>query len=95
MKEVSDYLHWNHPVTISIMPDHQFCAELKAIPGLCAYGPTMSAALEELEGVKAVAFTLMKSQGKTIPLPTVHLEIPLDFFEQLSQREPLEQFVVV
>jgi len=95
MKDISYYLKLNYPVVINLLPDQQFCAEMKRIPGLCAYGATMSAALAELEGVKTAAFALMLKQGKTIPLPTVHLEIPIDTFELLPQREQMEQFVVV
>jgi predicted RNase H-like HicB family nuclease len=95
MKDISYYLKLNYPVVINILPDQQFCAEIKLIPGLCAYGATRSAALEELEGVKMAAFALMLKQGKTIPLPTVHLEIPIDAFEHLPQREQIEQFVVI
>ena len=95
MKDVSYYLELNYPVVINLLPDHQFCAEIKLIPGLCAYGATMPAALEELERVKVAAFTLMLKQGKTIPLPTVHLEIPIDTFKELPQREQIEQFIVV
>jgi predicted RNase H-like HicB family nuclease len=95
MKDISYYLKLNYPVVINLLPDHQYCAEIKQITGLCAYGATMSEALEELEGVKTAAFTLMLEQGKTIPVPTVHLEIPMDAFEQLPQREQIEQFMVV
>lgn len=31
---------------------------------------------------------------RTIPVPTVHLEIPLDEFEQLANQTPIGQFVV-
>jgi predicted RNase H-like HicB family nuclease len=94
MKELAYYLQLHYPVEIQPMPDGMFCAEIKEIPGLCAYGKSMVEALEEIEAVKTTAFELMLKQGKDIPLPTVHLEIPVDAFEQLPNREQIEQFVV-
>lgn len=77
----------HYPVEIQPLPEGIFCAEIKEIPGLCAYGATMIEALEEIEYVKAAAFELMLKQGKDIPLPTVRLEIPVDLFEQLSNHK--------
>ncbi len=94
MKDISYYLQLNYPVDIHAMPDGMFCAEIKIVPGLCAYGTTMIEALEELNIVKTTAFELMLQQGKEIPLPTVLLEIPVDEFQQLSNRAHIEQFVV-
>jgi predicted RNase H-like HicB family nuclease len=94
MKTLADYLKLHYPVEIQPMPDGMFCAEMKDIPGLCAYGASMVEALEEIEQVKTTAFELMLKQGKDIPLPTVHLAIPVDMFEQLPNREQIEQFVV-
>jgi len=54
----------------------------------------MVEALEEIEQVKTTAFELMLKQGKDIPLPTVHLAIPVDMFEQLPNRKQIEQFVI-
>jgi predicted RNase H-like HicB family nuclease len=94
MRDASYYQQINYPVEIQPMPDGIFRAEIRTIPGLCAYGNTMVEALEELDIVKTTAFELMLEQGKEIPLPTVHLEIPLDEFEQLANRTPIGQFVV-
>lgn len=94
MKTLTEYMQLHYPVEIQPLPDGMFCAEIKDIPGLCAYGATMVDALEELEHVKATAFELMLAQGKDIPLPTVHLAIPLDLFQQLANREQIAQFVV-
>ncbi len=94
MKDVSYYMKLNYPVEIKSMPDGMYCAEFKDVPGLCAYGASMVEALEEIEMVKATAFELMMKQGKDIPLPKVHLEIPVDAFEQLPNREQMEQFMV-
>jgi predicted RNase H-like HicB family nuclease len=95
MKDISYYMKLNYPVEIKSMPDGMYCAEIKVIPGLCAYGASMVEALEELKVVKTTAFELMLKQGKDIPLPKVHLEIPVDIFEQLSDKDQIEQFVVV
>ena len=95
MKDISDYIKLNYPIEIKSMPDGMYCAEIKEIPGLCAYGTSMVAALEEIEAVKATAFELMLKQGKEIPLPKIHLEIPIDTFEQLPNREQIEPFVVL
>ena len=71
----TEYLQLHYPVEIQLLPDGMFCAEIKEIPGLCAYGASMSEALEEIEQVKATAFELMLAQGKDIPLPTMHLKL--------------------
>jgi hypothetical protein len=55
----------------------------------------MIEAIEELDVVKYTAFELMLQQGKEIPLPTVRLEIPVDTFEQLPNKEAIEPFVMV
>lgn len=94
MKTLAEYMRLRYPVKIQPMPDGVFCAEIKDVSGLCAYGASMAEALEEIEHVKYTAFELMLKQGKEIPLPTVRLEIPVDLFEQLSNREQIEQFVV-
>ncbi len=72
-----------------------YCAEVKGIPGLCAYGETVPEAVEQLEIVKKSAFELMLKQGKNIPLPTIHLEIPVDIYEQMTNKVEIAQFVVV
>lgn len=90
----ADYLQLHYPVEIQPLPDGMFCAEIKEVPGLCAYGASMLEALEEIEYVKTTAFELMLKQGKDIPLPTVHLKIPVDLFEQLPNREHIQQFMV-
>ncbi len=94
MKELAYYLQLQYPVEIQPLPDGMFCAEIKEIPGLCAYGASMVEALAEIENVKATAFELMLAQGKNIPLPTVHLAIPVDLFAQLPNRPQIEQFIV-
>ena len=95
MKDITYYMKLSYPVEIQAMPDRMYCAEIKTIPGLCAYGTSMITAIEELEVVKYTAFELMLQQDKEIPLPTVHLEIPVDTFEQLPNKEAIEPFVMV
>jgi predicted RNase H-like HicB family nuclease len=90
MKTLAEYLQLQYPVEIQPMPDGMLCTEIKEIPGLCAYGVSMVEALQEIKAVKATAFELMLKQGKEIPLPTIHLKIPVDAFEQLPNREQID-----
>ena len=92
---LSDYLKLKYPVEIKCMPDGMFCAEIKDIPGLCAYSSTMRDSLEELEIVKQTAFELMISQKKQIPMPVIKLEIPINSFEKLSNKDILQEFIVI
>ena len=77
------------------MPDGMICADIKEIPGLCAYGKTIKDAIEELEIVKSAAFELMISQKKEIPVPKIKLEIPYDSFEKFPFAGQLSQYVVI
>jgi predicted RNase H-like HicB family nuclease len=95
MKNLLDYERFDYPIEINSMPDGIYCAEIKAIPGLCAYGSSIIEAIDELKIVKHSAFELMLRQGKEIPVPTVHLEIPIDDFEQLPNKEQIDKFVVL
>lgn len=95
MKALSDYMKLKYPLEIKSMPDGVYCAEIKGVSGLCAYGDTIPEAVEQLEIVKMSAFELMLKQGKDIPLPTIHLEIPVDIYEQMANKGEMAQFVVV
>ncbi|QTA87971.1 type II toxin-antitoxin system HicB family antitoxin [Desulfonema magnum] len=93
-KDLSYYMNLRYPVRIRTMTDGMYCAEIREIPGLCAYGISAVEALEELETVRQTAFELMLRQGKEIPLPRVRLEIPIDAFEQLPNKEDIAKFLV-
>ena len=95
MKPISYYMMQNYSVEIKFMPDNMFCAEIKEIPGLCAYGSNPVEAIEELELVKEAAFKLMKQQNKEIPLPTMRFEIPISKFESLPYKDELQTYLVV
>lgn len=95
MKELSYYMNQKYPLEVKTMPDGVYCAEIKPIPGLCAYGESVQEAVEQLEIVKKTAFELMLEQGKEIPMPTIHLEIPIDMYEKMANKEEMAQFVVV
>ena len=94
MKELSHYLNMNYSVSLRAMPDGQFQAEVRDLPGVCAYGDTMQEAVEQLEGVKRTALELMLEQGKEVPVPRVRLEIPVDVFSALPERQQMEAYVV-
>ncbi|OGU14454.1 MAG: hypothetical protein A2X61_14350 [Ignavibacteria bacterium GWB2_35_12] len=94
MKNIEYCMKFNYNVEIRFMPDGIYCAEIKDIPGLAAYGNSMKKALDELEKVKRVAFEIMLSQNKEIPLPKVKLEIPIHSFEKLSNKKLLQDFVI-
>ncbi|MCL5990696.1 MAG: type II toxin-antitoxin system HicB family antitoxin [Bacteroidetes bacterium] len=94
MKNINYYLKLNFNVDIKFMADGIFCAEIKEVPGLSAYGKTMKEALDELEKVKKVSFEMMISQNKEIPLPIIKLEIPVQKFEQLKNKRQLQSYVV-
>ena len=93
-KELSYYMSLRYPVEIRIMPDGMHRAEIRTVPGLCAYGTSAAEAIEELEDVREAAFEMMLRQGKEIPLPRVFLEIPIDAFERLPNKEEIAEFVV-
>lgn len=94
-KELSYYMDLKYPLEVKTMPDGMYCAEIKAISGLCAYGESAREAVEQLEIVKKTAFELMLEQGKDIPIPTIRLEIPIDLYEKMANKEEMAQFVVV
>ena len=95
MNGIKNYMKLNYPVEIKVMPDGVFRAEIKEVSGLCAYGNTMSEALNELENVKSAAFELMLKQKKTIPLPKIKIEIPVLDFEKLKYKDKLREWIVV
>ncbi len=94
MKNLNYYLKLNYNVYINIMTDGICCAEIKEIPGLCAYGKTTREAIDELEKVKKTAFELMIEQNKEIPFPVIKLEIPIQKFEKLKNKRQLQSYVV-
>lgn len=95
MKDLSYYLDQKYDIDIKFLPDNLFCAEIKDIPGLCAYGDSPKVALEELEYVKRTAFELMFSQNKEIPLPSIKLQIPISIFEMLPFKKEIEKYAVL
>lgn len=64
MKSLLFYMNQNYTIEIKRQLDNMFCAEIKEVPGLCAYGISEKQALEELEEVKKTAFELMIKQKK-------------------------------
>jgi len=93
-KNLSYYMNLSYPVEIRIMPDGMYCAEIRSVPGLCAYGSSAAETLEELENVRQAAFEMMLRQGKKIPPPRVCLEIPADAFDRLPNKEEIAKFLV-
>jgi predicted RNase H-like HicB family nuclease len=84
-----------YSIGIKSYPDKMFCAEIKEIPGLCAYGITEKEALEELEIIKKTAFEMMLSQNKKIPLPSITFEIPISDYEKFSFKHEIEKYALV
>lgn len=95
MKNIDYYMSQRYTIEIKSYPDGVFCAEIKEIPGLCAYSETQKGALEELENIKQAAFELMINQKKEIPLPTLKFEVPISDFEKFSFKEELEKYAMV
>jgi predicted RNase H-like HicB family nuclease len=49
MKNISFYMKQRYSIGIKSYPEKKFFAEIKEIPGLCAFGITEREALKELE----------------------------------------------
>jgi len=92
-KNLGYYLQLEYPTTIRKMPDGLYCAEIPLLKGCAAYGETADEALYELEGVKETVLETLLEKGKPILEPTVHLEIPVDVFEQLEEKEELAAYI--
>lgn len=92
-KNTKHYLSLDYHVQIKRLPDGMFCAEIPLIKGCKAYGETQTEALSELEGVREALIELMLEQGKTIPEPTVQLEVPLGTFRRLRNKHKLAPFI--
>lgn len=95
MNNLEFYMKQHYTIEIKSYTDDMFCAEIKEIPGLCAYGKTEKDALEELDAVKSTAFELMLSQKKEIPLPSIKFEIPISVYENFSFKHELEKYALV
>ena len=63
------------------------------LKGCRGYADSPAEAIEELQGVKEALLELMLEQGKTIPEPTVKLEIPVSDYSRLRNRRLLNRFV--
>lgn len=70
-----------------------YCASIAMLSGCKGYANSPAEALEELQGVKISLLELMLEQGKTIPEPTVRLEIPVSDYSRLRNRRSLNRFV--
>jgi predicted RNase H-like HicB family nuclease len=92
-KDLSYYLQLEYPTIIRKMPDGVYCAEIPLLKGCAAYGKTADEALYELEGVKETILEILLEKGKTVPEPTVRLEIPVGVFERLKVKEELAAYV--
>ncbi|TAK66797.1 MAG: hypothetical protein EPO24_01125 [Bacteroidetes bacterium] len=92
-KNLRYYLSLNYPIHVERMKDGMYCASISLVRGCKGYATDIAQAVEELQGVKESLFELMMEQGKTIPEPTVHLEIPVREFERLPSRKRLGRFV--
>lgn len=86
------YLKLDYPISINRMTDGNYCAEIPIIKGCKGYGASISGAVEELENVKTTLIKLMIEQGKSIPEPTIEIEIPKTLFRRLPNRNKLLQF---
>ena len=86
-KELSYYMNLKYLLEVKTMPDGMYCAEIKAVPGLCAYGESVREAVEQLEIVKKTAFELMLAQGKKIPMPTIRPKTPIDMYEKWRTKK--------
>ena len=94
MRNLQFYMNLHYDEEIRSYSDNTYGAEIKEIPGLCAYSETQKGALEELEIVKETAFELMLEQNKDIPLPSMTFEIPILEFEKLPFKDELEKYAI-
>jgi len=95
MFDVNYYLKLKYNINIKSLSHDLFVAEINDIPGLCGYGSSEIEALQELEIVKETAFQLMLEQGKSIPIPSLKIEIPIDDFNRLPYKDELTKYVLV
>lgn len=96
MRKKTSYYHaLEYPFTVSQMEDGTYCAEIPLLKGCKGYGETREDAIEELSGVKEALIELMVRQDKTIPEPTIHLEIPIKEFSRMRNKKKLQQFIQV
>lgn len=93
IKNLSYYLALDYPITIERMEDKLYCASIPLVKGCKGYGATPSKAMEELAGVKETLFDMMLRQRKTIPEPTIKLEIPVSEFSRIPNKKKLQRFV--
>jgi predicted RNase H-like HicB family nuclease len=75
------------------MDDGVFCASISLLKGCKGYGETASEAIEELLGVKDSLIELLYKQKRSLPEPTIHLEIPVNEFSRMRNKKKLQQFV--
>ncbi len=75
------------------MEDGVYSASIAMLKGCRGYADSPAEAIEELQGVKEALLELMLEQGKTIPEPTVKLEIPVSDYSRLRNRRLLNRFV--
>jgi predicted RNase H-like HicB family nuclease len=95
MKKIDYYLKQRYTIELKSYSESEYCAEIKEIPGLCAYGKNEIEALEELEIIKKSAFELMLEQKKEIPIPTIKLEIPISIYEKFSFKKDISKYAVI
>jgi predicted RNase H-like HicB family nuclease len=86
---IAYYLKLDYPITLKRLDDGKYCAEITIIRGCKGYGDTIHEALEELNDVKKTLIELLLEQGKSIPEPTIQLEIPQSQFQRLSNKKKL------
>ena len=94
-KNLQYYLSLYYPIQIEQMEDGTYCASIPLLKGCKGYADTPTTAIEELDGIKEALFELMLEQGKPIPEPSVHLEIPLSDFRRMPNKQRLKRFVKV
>ena len=92
-KNLEYYLSLDYPVTIERMEDGIYCASIPLLNGCKGYGETQKKALDELHGIKQSLLEMMLDQQKSIPEPTVRLEIPVSTFSRIRNKKQLQQFV--
>ncbi|MBI2427468.1 MAG: type II toxin-antitoxin system HicB family antitoxin [Ignavibacteriales bacterium] len=92
-KNLSYYLSLDYPITIERMEDKFYSASIPLVKGCKGYGPTPGDAMEELAGTKEALFAIMLRQHKSIPEPTIKLEIPVSEFSRIPNKKRLQRFV--
>ena len=92
-KNLQYYLSLSYPIQIERMVDGKYCSSIDLLRGCKGYADTPAEAIEELDGVKAALIELLLEQGKVIPEPIVHLEIPVSDFQRMPNKKTLRKFV--